>query len=86
MQAVSLHPYEFVTYTQYILSPMGETTITESFRPLLHAYIPPPVAESVVLCPAVITISPVIPAGGLEITITVAIAVSEHDPLVTITE
>lgn len=65
---------------------VGFTVIVPPVCPLLQEYVPPPEAVSVVVLPAQVVTGGDTDAVGVEIMVTVMLAVSAHVPLETITE
>ena len=64
---------------------VGETTIYEAVDPVLHAYVPPPVAVIVVVCPAQMVVGlPLTVAGGLAHTMFVQFGVFIGTMLLTV--
>lgn len=80
------HPLEPVVVTVYVVFTEGFTVMAAALEPLLHEYVFPPDAMSVAISPVHKIVFPVIAGGGLLFTVTVTLAVSEHPPLLTITE
>jgi hypothetical protein len=76
--AVVVHEFAPVTVTVYV--PAADT-LTAAFAPKLfdHAYVPPPLAVKVVLCPEHMVKVPDIDAVGGVFTTTVALAVVVHE-------
>ena len=84
--AVAVQPLLFVTVTVYVASAVGLTLMNDAVEPLLHKYVPPPVAVNVVLAPLQITFVPVMLAVGNGFTVTVLVAVAVQPlALVTVT-
>src|SRR5687768_5132925 len=62
--AVSEHPLVSVTVTQYSVVAAGETFIEVVVSPVLHRYVPPPVAFNVVELPGLmVTFAPAFAMG-----------------------
>jgi hypothetical protein len=80
--AVAVQPLA-VTVTVY--GPAVLTVLAAVVGPLLHAYVPPPLAVKVVLPPEHIVVVPVIPAVGNGFTVSVVLAVAVQPLVVTVT-
>jgi hypothetical protein len=84
--AVEVQPLALVTVTVYVASAVGLTGIVAVVAPVLHKYVPPPVAVKVVEPPLQITDVPVMLAVGNGLTVTALVAVAVHPfALVTVT-
>jgi hypothetical protein len=84
--AVEVQPLALVTVTVYVASAVGLTGIVAVVAPVLHKYVPPPVAVKVVEPPLQITFVPVMLAVGNGLTVTALVAVAVHPfALVTVT-
>ena len=81
---VQLDP--LVTVTVYVLLVVGDTVVVAAVAPVLHAYVPPPVAVNVVDLPLHIVALVPASAVGTALTVTVTLSVDvQLDPLVTVT-
>jgi hypothetical protein len=84
--AVAVHPLALVTVTVYVASAVGLTGIVAVVAPVLHKYVPPPVAVKVVVPPLQITDVPVMLAVGSGLTVTACVVVAvQLLPFVTVT-
>src|SRR5215204_533159 len=84
MEATSVQPNPLVTSTVNV--PLSETVMDAVVAPVLHKYVPPPVAVRTVEPPSQKSVSPVIFASGFGCSITVIDATSvQPNPLVTST-
>ena len=70
--AVFVHPLPSVTVTVYAVVADGDTVIDAVVSFVLHEYDVPPLAVSIVLPPAQISVVPVMAAVGKAFTVTVA--------------
>ena len=84
--AVAVHPLAPVTITVYPVVEAGLTTMGLELLPVLHEYVPPPVAESVALPPLQMVKGAVMVGDGGGFTVTVMLVESAQLPLETITE
>lgn len=76
----------FETITEYEVPVVGETIIGLVVAPVLHEYVPPPVAVSVAFCPEQIEVLAVLMfALGDGFTVTEVVATSEQLPADTTT-
>ena len=82
--AVALHPAPLVTVTVYVVVDVGLSVIAAVVSPVLHKYVPPPLAVKVVLFPLQIIVVPVIDGVGKAFTATVTVLVVTVHPLVTL--
>jgi hypothetical protein len=82
--AVALHPAPLITVTVYVVLDVGLSVIAAVLSPVLHKYVPPPLAVKVVLFPLQIAVVPAIDAGGKTFTATVTVLVVTVHPLVTL--
>jgi hypothetical protein len=80
--AVVVHEFDPVTVTVYV--PAADT-LTAAFVPKLfdHAYVPPPLAVKVVLCPEhMVNVPDILADGGVfSTTVALAVVVHEFDPV-----
>jgi hypothetical protein len=84
--AVEVQPLAFVTVTVYVALAVGLIVIPAVVAPVLHKYVPLPVAVNVVEPPLQITDVPVILAVGNGLTVTACVAVAvQLLPFVTVT-
>jgi hypothetical protein len=84
--AVAVHPLALVTVTVYVAFAVGLTLIDAVVSPVLHAYVPPPVAVNDVEPPLQITDVPVILVVGNGLTVTACVVVAvQLLPFVTVT-
>jgi hypothetical protein len=82
--AVPVQP-PVVAVTEYVVFPVGLIVIAVVVAPVLHKYVPPPLAVNVVLVPLQMVVVPVIVVdGGVKI-LTCTVAVPVQVPLVTVT-
>ena len=79
-------PLALVATTVYEVVTVGLAAMTEDEAPVFHTYVLPPLAVSVTISPAHITVFPEIRGAGTALTTTVADALPEHRPFVTATE
>src|SRR5215204_1172114 len=85
MEATSVQPNPVVTSTVNV--PLSETVMDAVVAPVLHKYVPPPVAVRTVDSPSQKSVSPVMLATGSACSVTVMEAISvQPNPLVTTTE
>jgi len=78
LESVSVQPLAFVTVTEYVVVEEGETVMLAVVAPLLHEYVPPPLAVNVALCPTQMGAGLLIEAAGAEFTVTEREAVAVH--------
>jgi hypothetical protein len=76
--AVPVQPLVLVTVTVYVVVTRGATLMTEVVAPILHTYVPPPLAVRLVLVPEHIAFTPLICAAAVELTVTVRLALFIH--------
>ena len=92
--AVAVHPFALVTVTVYVVVPAGVTVIAEVVAPVLHAYVPPPLAVSKADAPAQmvpsslarpeVSATDILAVGGGFTVMSTDVAL-EHVPTVTVT-
>jgi hypothetical protein len=64
----------------------GETVMADVVAPVFQLYVPPPLAVRVVDCPLQMVLVPLMEAVGLELTVTVCVALAvQPAALVTVT-
>ena len=90
IDAVDVHPLAAVTVTVNVPAVVNELAAVDGVAPPLHAYVPPPVAVTLILgvvqVMAVVPELLVIPAVGLGFTVSVLLAVDvQPAALVTVT-
>ena len=69
-----LQPLALVTVTVYVVFVVGDTEIAAVVAPLLHRYVPPPLAVKVVAVPLQTLVLPEIATVGNGFTVTVVAA------------
>lgn len=80
-----LQPLALVTVTVYVVLVVGETVMAAVVAPLLHRYVPPPLAVKVVVVPLHTLVLPEIDAVGNGFTVTVVAADVAPQPLAFLT-